>query len=210
MLSFSRNSFNILCLTLLRSKLMRLLLFAQKFYTFQILIRVQGLAFYVWLKFLALLLHQLWTKTFILISRSESFKHCFSTPIALNLLDLQSHLFKWAQLHYLLGIKASYLFPLLEHSVWSSHPWLCSAIHKILKRHPDIDFQDLLFKLANTHLFVPQTFPCNQILLSFHPKALPAPSNSSLLSNTTSSPSDTLKFIRDMHSTSILSTSKSE
>ena len=25
------------------------------------------------------------------------------------------------------------------------HPWLCSAIHKILKRHPDIDFQDLLF-----------------------------------------------------------------
>lgn len=135
----------------------------------------------------------------------------FSTPIALNLLDLQSHLFKWAQLHYLLGIKASYLFPLLEHSVWSSHPWLCSAIHKILKRHPDIDFQDLLFKLANTHLFVPQTFPCNPDPPQLPPKkALPAPSNSSLLSNTTSSPSDTLKFIRDMHSTSILSTSKSE
>lgn len=85
----------------------------------------------------------------------------FTTSIALTLQNLQWHLCKWSQLHYLLGVKASHLFPLLEHSVWSSHPWLCSAIRKILMKHPHIDFQDLLFKLANTRLIVPQNFPCN-------------------------------------------------
>lgn len=105
--------------------------------------------------------HQLVTRWFDNQVQADLGK-VFSTPIARNLEELQYHLFLWEQLHFLSGVPATKVFPLLQATVWSSHPWLCKIMEKLLQKHPKVDFQTSIFLLADYQIDVPKSFPTVQ------------------------------------------------
>lgn len=76
-----------------------------------------------------------------------------------NLQQLQAQIFLFSTLPYLLFYSGDSLFHILKPILWCSHREFHDQVDEIIRKHPSIDFHNLMYILSNTHLKVPQSSP---------------------------------------------------